>query len=318
MDYEKKLSEAQNTLSTIMTAINRENVLLEEKRKENKDLESEVVKAEEKTAAAKDLRDRYDADAVIAGDKSLEIQNKVRKEEGALVDLIAHHEQADKDLIAQTEKTREDIARINDEKILATKIAEEKKDSLRNDVRVLEDALVGLSAEIDGKKTLLAEMSAQEIKQSETIKTNTETNTILLAEKDSIGKDIRDLKNDVIDQETFVEKNKITIRTLESEIADKQAEKNTLQADIATLETGRTEFVQAKMVLQKDRESLTNRELFIMGKYEQAGVPYGDQSTSGLEGYVSKSASLEQRNTDLDKREKFIKDQYAKAGIDYL
>jgi chromosome segregation ATPase len=171
---------------------------------------------------------------------------------------------------------------------------------------------------IANKSAVIAGLLDQESKQREKIASNESQLVSMLNAQAALDKNLQQTKDSISDQQTVVEKNKLAISTLKSDIANLETAKINKQKEVDELEVTRAEFVLAKMVLQKDKEELANRELYIMNKYEQAGVSYKDRVTKDSDGTVAVAADLEQRAADLDKREAYIKKQYEKAGVDYL
>jgi hypothetical protein len=316
--YSKDISEAKNALSSIMTALNQENLIIENRRKERKELEADTAKFREETLALKASTEKARSEDAGAKTALLEVQSNKQKEEGLLVDALKKHEDAEKDLADFVGKANAEISRLNGVKATTLEDTEVKKEQANKEIRSLEATKQTLIDAIAVKEKVLSDLSLQESKQLEKIGDNKSFNEAVLKDIENSNQILRRIKNDIIDQETLFEKNKIVLAGIETVIIEKETEKKNIQTEINTLEEGRTTFVQAKMVLQKDREELANRELFIMNKYEQAGVDYKDRLTTDAQLSVGKTAELEQRSADLDKREAFLRTQYEKAGVDYL
>jgi cell division protein FtsB len=117
---------------------------------------------------------------------------------------------------------------------------------------------------------------------------------------------------------TSIEQNKLKYDSLLVDISGKQAEYDNLQNEVSALEEKRGQYIQDKILLQSDKEELANRELFIMNKYEQAGVAYKNEPLKTTKDSIAERAELDQMKKDLDKRELFIREKYQKAGLDYL
>lgn len=175
-----------------------------------------------------------------------------------------------------------------------------------------------LIVEIQNKENIIKDITVQEENALTRIETaKSELNTLEIAKK-AVNGEIRSLKDDIIDQETVIEKNKLKIENLEFTISELEIEKEKISKELEIQNQEKTAFMQAKIVLQRDREELTNRELFIMEKYELAGLPYKGDMLATTKGFIADKADLQQTKEDLDKRELFIKAKFEKAGIPYM
>lgn len=317
-EYEQKIAEAQNKLSTIMTAINRENLILETKIKERQDMESEVSKGKEEIESNKLSVQKNREEKTISEEKLLEAKSELNKELGVLEDLKKKREEAEKELLNFQDIVKEDISKLNTERSNFVKEFENKKYELQLQLNSVSETKSSLENDISVKENIIKTLNSQIAELSEKVEVVKSSIADLEKEKTNISDTLRSIKNDVLDQETYIKKNKIKFENLQLEINDKEVEKIAIEVAIEELNKTRAEFVQAKMVLHKDREELTNRELFIMDKYEQAGLPYRDGMLSGTKNTIEELAQLRQREEDLDKREAYIKEKYKQAGLDYL
>lgn len=317
-EAEKKVADAQAKLSSIMTAINQENLAIEEKIKKAKEINEDIEKLQFDFDKAVGQTKKAKDEKVVAQDELIEAQKETRKQQGELNYVISRKENAEKDLNDFTENTRKEIEKVNADKALFIKEVEGKKEEISKVIKESEDVRRGILSEITQKETKLEALGKQEeaeIKKLDTLKLEYKD---LVLEKGKVEGLLRGLDNKLIDQETIVLKNEIKIDTLDSEIQSKIKEKEKLIAEVEILDKGKSDFIQAKMTLQKDKEELSNRELFIMDKYEQAGLPYRGEMLPTTQNSIKEKADIQQTKEDLDKRELFIKQKYKEAGIDYL
>jgi len=318
-EYEKKVSEAKNTLGTIMTAINQENLTLEGKKKENADMDIEVVKAKEEMRMAKEETARFAEEKVIAHEELLGVQNEVAKEKSLLAEVKNKREEAEKSFETFVSKTNDEMAQMNSEKTIYAKKIATDNEALDKTSKEKEEKITELDDKILSKETALKSLVSQEgemLTRIDAIKAVTDD---FLVGSEQAESELRSVKNDVMDQKTEIEKGKVKLDALRVEIAGMEAKKESLELDIKKHEDTRADYVQAKMVLQADKEELTNRELNIMYKYEQAGLPYDkDSFTPSTKSTLAEKADLQQLKEDLDKREAFIKNKFKEAGINYI
>lgn len=316
-DYNKEISEAKNTLSEVMTALNRENLTLEEKRaerkaleKENEELKADTKKAKEDTKKAKDAK-------IDAKEKLAAVENDVRKEEGALDDVLKRKIIAEKELADFKQKASSDIAVINEDRSTATINANLKKEQEAKEIKELEEKKALVILEIGKKEKALDVLTLSESEKQSKIEDMDRTINSMTEEVSRLGVNVRNLKNAIIDSESVLESKKEKVKDIELEILSVEKEKDAVKKELEVLESEKASFIQGKMLLQKDKEELQNRELFIMEKYSQAGVAYKDEVTN-VKGALAEKAELQQMKQDLDKRELFIREKYKKAGINYL
>lgn len=316
-DYNKEISEAKNTLSEVMTALNRENLTLEEKRaerkaleKENEELKADTKKAKEDTKKAKDAK-------IDAKEKLAAVENDVRKEEGALDDVLKRKIIAEKELADFKQKASSDIAVINEDRSTATINANLKKEQEAKEIKELEEKKALVILEIGKKEKALDVLTLSDSEKQSKIEDMDRTINSMTEEVSRLGVNVRNLKNAIIDSESVLESKKEKVKDIELEILSVEKEKDAVKKELEVLESEKASFIQGKMLLQKDKEELQNRELFIMEKYSQAGVAYKDEVTN-VKGALAEKAELQQMKQDLDKRELFIREKYKKAGINYL
>lgn len=317
-EYNKQVNEAQGRLSTIMTAINRENLTLEEKTQQKRDIEVSIAELEAEAKIAKEKTDFFVTEKTHAKNELIEVKNELGKEKGALADVMRKRSEVEKDLQDFEENAAGEKARLKADNTAQRNEMDNKKDEFAKEMKVLADNKNLLIEELSSKAMMLENMNKKEVEKQEKINELNHKIASLVAEAEKVEEKIKYLKNDLIDQVSEIEKCEMTIESLNVEIAGKQAEKESIQKDVAKAEEKHAEYVQAKMVLQKDKEELANRELFIMSKYEQAGVAYSGEMLDTTKTALADKADLQQMKEDLDKREVFIKRKFEEAGIAYM
>lgn len=315
---EKKVEEARNKLSDIMTALNRENLILEEKQKLKQDIQGEIKLLEEAEEIAKEKTKKSKEDKNISEGELLVVKNEISKEQDLLSSVKVKIESAEKDLSNFKEKSIIEIAEINSEKATAIDKMEVIKKENTKEEASLKESKNKLLMEIEVKEKSIKSLQSDIEKLDSAIESKKVLNTSLEKEGESLERANQKVKSDILDQEVVVKKKSSEIESLKGDIEILKSKKEVLGEDIKELEEGKSAFVQAKILLQKDKEELTNRELFIMEKYSQAGLPYKEEQLSTTKSLIIEKADLQQWSDDLDKREKVIKDKYKEAGLDYL
>lgn len=317
-DYNKQVNEVQNKLSMTMTALNRENLILEEKTKEKINLDKELASLKEEVSIAKTESEQYKTEKDIAKNNMLEVKNQIGKEQNNLNLLISQVVDVELELASFKKSAANEMTQIKSDNSAFLVEINKNNTELQNDIKNLSDSSKQIFNETKAKVIELDKLTKTEAEKNQKIEEIKASIDRLLDTKSSVEGNIQKLKNDVIDQETIIEKNKAKIDSSKVEISGLEASKESIISEIEKQEETRVAFVQAKMILQKDKEELTNRELYIMSKYEQAGVTYSNPMLETTKEGIAGKAELVQIKSDLDKREKFIKDKYQKAGIDYL
>lgn len=317
-EAEKKVADAQAKLSSIMTAINQENLTIEEKIKKAKEINEEILELElniEKTIVQ---TKKAKEEKIKAQDELIEAQTETRKQKAELSYILGKKDSAEKEFNDLVEQNRNEIQKINNEKIIFTREVEKKKEEIFKAIKEAEEIRKNVLIEIsklEEKIDTLTKLEEAENKKLDKLKLDYKD---LIIEKDQVEALLRSLDNKLIDQEAIVSKNENKISSLDLEIIEKTKEKEKLLSEIEVLEKGKADFIQAKITLQKDKEELANRELFIMDKYELAGLPYRSEMLPSTKTLIIEKADIQQQKEDLDKREQFIKNKYKEAGIDYL
>lgn len=317
-EAEKKVADAQAKLSGIMTAINQENLTIEEKIKKSKEINDEILELElniEKTIVQ---TKKAKEEKIKAQDELIEAQTETRKQKGELSYILSKKDSAEKEFNDLVEHNKHEIQKITNEKIIFTREVEKKKEEIFKAIKEAEEIRKNVLIEIsklEEKIDTLTKLEEAENKKLDKLKLDYKD---LVAEKDKVEALLRSLDNKLIDQEATVSKNENKINSLDLEIIEKTKEKEKLLSEIEVLEKGKSDFIQAKITLQKDKEELANRELFIMDKYELAGLPYRGEMLPTTKSSILEKADFQKQKEDLDKREEFIKRKYQEAGIDYL
>jgi len=273
---EKEIKLAQEKLSDIMTAINQENLALEDRNKEKENIikELELLKSD--------------------------IENRKEEERDALNNFKDNKELQNKQILQLKDNIKESIQKFEEEKL--------EKESILNILSLELEKLKGqdktIKDEIDSKNSellnLIVEKSKELQKLEDDIFSKKQEKSSVDIELAGVQKEIdllgliakKELLNEIEEktkdkEREFYNLNDL-ISTKESSITDLdkyisglfQEKKDLLQQvnetkkilEFQSLE--KDEFIKAKFILQKDKEALGQREELIKEKYQAAGVNY--------------------------------------------
>lgn len=115
-DETKEVVEAQTKLGMTMTAINRENLILQEKIKERQAFEVATEEYKEEMLKAKADTKKFKEEKLIAKEELLEAQNETRKEQGLLDDTMKKRVEADEEFNSFKEKSNTEVNKITSDK----------------------------------------------------------------------------------------------------------------------------------------------------------------------------------------------------------
>lgn len=275
---EKQIKDAQEKLSDIMTAINRERLVEEKITKSNIKAKEEIKKIEDElekitskfnfeSEAVSQKEDELDS--IISGldkeigDKNLSLENikkMIKKEEENLISI------KDKAFIEMNENKR-----VSDN---FEKKSKEKIDSLNQEITFKENILLELDHKLSSNKlqidntenklkTLTSELEMREIELDSvhSIITN------FGAEKEKNIQKIDELKDTIIELGEGV-------KGYEFELSEIKKQVDIAKSELFDLEKEKSDFIKAKFNLARQKEDLQMKEEFIKDKYQQAGINY--------------------------------------------
>jgi len=301
-----------------MTSLNAEKIAHENATKAKNEALNEADKASMECKAIKDDLKKFKESKSKEEAKLLETESETRKKESALACVNTKLNIASKDLKDYLAKSEKEIKAINTDKDSYMSDFQDKKKSAEKELYTVRVAKDNVSKEIDTKHSVLESLGKEQKDEMVELDKIKDLKKSMLNEVENIMSSVAQYKNDVIDQDTIKSKNKIAIKDLEDNIADLESELKSVEKDLEKAKAANGAFIQAKIVLQKDKETLTVRELYIIDKYEQAGIEYSGEQFDSTKSYILNKADLQQEKSDLDKREKFIQEKYKEAGIKYL
>lgn len=281
-EEEKKIqaevAQAQQKLSDIMTAINRERGELENLESNKNDLNSEIVSLSDSRDSLKkeiaDFQSEYTDSLASAKEEvevvKLELENLVIKSqqiEGENDEKIADFDQ----LVVDTQTK---IAAMNDE-------AEKERASLKERITLSEselELLAKATADMKEKRdglVLESDNTSSTISKIKDVLKDLEQNKLVLEESVLRQQDRLDTLNKAIgdaeEKKLIVDAENNDLITLNEGLL---AGSKILQEQLDAQTAERDGFIREKFALQKDREDLQNLEAFIKEKYEQAGVAF--------------------------------------------
>lgn len=277
-ELNQQINEAQNKLSDIMTAINRENLILEGRDSEKKQLNKEILDLENKV---KDLNSTYDEkvkklkELSDIGEAELLSLGKIKTSLNTEIETLRYNIKRDTESFESRKVIlSENLDRIskeidketNDGKKEIGDIIQEKN-ILKDDVRSLTSQKTDLGLSIVGLN--------DKISESNILLTNNQIKIDEINQNISIKNDQLTTLNDSIVGENFkLDEIKKSIDEINIVINDLVEKKNVLELDIQSQEGEKEKFIKDKFDLVKMKDEVDKRERFIKGKYEQAGIAY--------------------------------------------
>lgn len=275
---EKQIIEAQNKLSDIMTAINRERLVEEEISKSNKTVKDEIKK----------LKDELEKITIEFSSEKKEVEKKEVELDRIIIDL--EKELSDKNtslenikkmisseednLLSVKNKIFSEMTegkRLNDdtEKKMKEKIKELNSEITFKENELLElehkTSTTNLQLENSTKKlqTVLSELEMREIELDSihSIITN------FGAEKEKNLEKIDELKNTIIELNESIKGNEFELLEIKKQV-------DVAKSELFDIEKEKSDFIKAKFDFAKQKEDLQMKEEFIKEKYQQAGINY--------------------------------------------
>jgi chromosome segregation ATPase len=272
------IKKSQEKLDGVMIAINRENSVLEEKTKEKKNIEKEIIvvskQLEDLSSSLKSLNDAiYNAKTAFAK-QEFELKDSIKTLQHDVKSLTDQKALLEKNI----EEKRKEFVSIQDalfetkEKILKEDEKQEKEYAVKK--QQYEKEIVSIKDTID---TLKKENSAV-LEINSSLKKETQEIDQVLVEKQNqvsfLDKKFSSLENTVKEKQLDIEKSKIDLQDVFDAIATANSNLNTVKKELEVIATEKENFIKEKFALNELREALERKEEFIKNKYEQAGVKY--------------------------------------------
>jgi chromosome segregation protein len=275
---EKQIKEAQEKLSDIMTAINRERLVEERITKNNqkskddiKKIEDELEKITIKFNSESEMISKKESelDLIISGlekeisDKNVTLNNikkAVQIEEDNLIstkDKLFNEISSNKKIIADDEKKSKEI--LDGIKFEISSKSNEL-DKLKHEISTNEIVLDGINKKIESSKTEL-DILEIELESVHSIISN------FGAEKEKYSEQINEMKDTIIELGEG-------IKSYEFELSEIKKEVNNAKSELFEIEKEKSDFIKAKFDLARQKEELQMKEEFIKDKYQQAGINY--------------------------------------------
>jgi len=273
-ETQKKVQEAQDKLSSIMQAINRETLVYEEKQKQVATIEaniSEYKKNQEKVTREFEVYEstiesikRKDNEkiAVLSSDiKALMIEKKQIEDKNNHI------------ILSKQEKIQELDNTITDKSIYISKLSK--------DIAILEDTITWLNTKVKDIETSISQSKSVLLD----INNKIDNNNIIIK---WLEKDIKDNESQLEQHKSDIETAQNTVLSMEntSNIILKEIESNNILLDsiknqikitakeLEELQKEKEWYVQIKMQIMEAVQKNNRKEAFIRAKYEEAWLPY--------------------------------------------
>lgn len=274
VDLSEKQLKAQEVLSEVNNAINRDNLILEEKEKEIK-LKKQEAYDLDKEINALNLKRNDEKESLISTQKKNSLEReKLNEQKHDLVAFISKLENNKLELESEIEELNKNKS-ITEEKInaehrkLRTELSKEisKKQDEKKD---LELELSEVRLLISNEEIILSNLQA---KADKLIEKEKELN-ICESKIEERTQYLVSINWSIEDSEVVNKKLKKDESIIKSEIIELSKQKTQLDLDIKAIESEKESFAKEKFILLSQKEDLDKREEFIKEKYIQAWVKF--------------------------------------------
>ena len=268
------IEDKQTKLGDTMTALNRENLTLEEKGKKIEGLESEISVLEAKLIETK-------SNAEFA-------QTSYNQKVAEINKNVEELEASRQPLLDEVKVIEENLLKLKVDNQIATaehnQLMEEYRDEKARTLSALAKSkgdLVTVQSNIENASEDLAKLEREIYRLNNEIKalenTVTEKNDVIA----KIDSDVQEKKSELADCLIAIEvkKGEITSLTNETAVAKTLYEEAVKESDairiiLASQTDERDQFVKDKFLLAEAKALLDNREAFLRAHYERAGIKY--------------------------------------------
>lgn len=277
-NHQEDIVTATNRLSDINYAINRDQGIAEQKAKEAIDLsllvdskKLELSKIEKYIIDGKTNLEKLQSQAVVEKENMDNVRRSIQKE----IDSInANMEGLSKELESAKVQHIKSLNAISIE-------YKKKEDELISSIGIIKSERDTLDNESMTLKAENANLLLQSQKMQEDIYDKCEDiydkNTEILNIDREIESKIninKGLSSDIENKEEKIQLLQEEVETILLQIDWLDKKKIELDNQVSTIEQERSDFIKAKMQLQKDRQDLNNREDVVKEKYQEAGLVY--------------------------------------------
>lgn len=265
-------------LNDLMTAINRERLVLEEKIKENKELDKELKSLKSEKEKLNDEVDSLKVKSKEINAKYQDLliytQNSINEKQSELDTIIKSIKLSNEQRDLEQVKWLDNIALIRENYNKESERLNEELKSIKNEIAnkldeksKLESAILILNGDCDYVKKNIDSENKNLIK----IKNE---QTKILVERDSVLTEIENEKNELKKIKDTNAKTKSKGEEIDIEIKSKQIELDKLNTEIDSINQAKKEINIERFRLQQDKEAFANKEQFIRDKYDQAGIKF--------------------------------------------
>lgn len=237
-------------------------------------IEKDIVKIQENIKVGKDTIEQNNKKINETNQNILDVQNSLRLEQQKLQELEKYisvkkeefkAEAVEKDrqlksiisVITSSDKTRQDNRSNGEEELKSIK---DEQSQIINEVKTLQYSLVSINREVEVKTNNLENVK-EEITSLDNIKTLLDS---------SIGS----LKNEIENQKGIIENNKVVLDQCLSSIKEKEKEVSDLKINIFKKEDEYKAIESKAFQILSKQQILDNREAFLKGQYERAGIKW--------------------------------------------